>query len=96
MFEITATLSSALDRNSSDVQPLDVDVLPVDVMDQGMPGWARAIGDALPLTHFVRATRGVVLKGAGASLVVSEMLPIAVFTLIASAAALAAYRRRID
>jgi ABC-2 type transport system permease protein len=63
---------------------------------QGMPAWARTIGEALPLTHFVRATRGVVLKGAGASLVVSEMLPIAVFTLVASAAALAAYRRRID
>jgi hypothetical protein len=27
MFEVTATLTSALDRNSSDVQPLDVDVL---------------------------------------------------------------------
>jgi len=60
---------------------------------QGMPAWARAIGEALPLTHFIRATRGVVLKGDGASLVVSEMAPIALFTLIASAGALAAYRR---
>src|SRR5216683_2212237 len=63
---------------------------------QVMPAWASAIGEALPLTHFVRAIRGVVLKGEGASLVVSEMMPVAVFALIASAFALLAYRRRID
>jgi ABC-2 type transport system permease protein len=50
----------------------------------------------LPLTHFVRATRGVLLKGAGASLVASEMTPVAMFTLVAAALALAAYRQRID
>src|SRR5262249_41832255 len=33
---------------------------------QGMPVWARTIGEALPLTHFVRVTRGVLLKGEGA------------------------------
>jgi ABC-2 type transport system permease protein len=38
---------------------------------QGMPAWAKAIGEALPLTHFIRAARGVVLKGEGASLVLS-------------------------
>jgi ABC-2 type transport system permease protein len=63
---------------------------------QGMPAWARTIGQALPLTHFVRATRGVLLKGAPASFVASEMLPVALFALVAGAAALAAYRRRID
>ena len=63
---------------------------------EGMPAWARAVGAALPLTHFVRATRGVLLKGEGASLVISEMSPVAVFALVAAAAALAAYRRRIE
>jgi ABC-2 type transport system permease protein len=62
----------------------------------GMPAWAQAIGNALPLTHFVRATRGVLLRGAGGGLVVSEMLPVALFTLVATAAALLAYRRRLD
>jgi ABC-2 type transport system permease protein len=62
----------------------------------GMPAWARSIGETLPLTHFVRATRGVLLKGEGASLVASEMAPVAMFTLVAAALALAAYRRRID
>lgn len=47
----------------------------------GMPAWAQAIGNALPLTHFVRATRGVLLRAAGAALVASEMRPVALFTL---------------
>src|SRR5262249_7854916 len=63
---------------------------------QGMPAWARAIGEALPLTHFVRATRGVLLKGEGASHVVCEMWPVALFALLAAGAVRAAYRRRID
>ena len=63
---------------------------------QGMPTWAQTIGEWLPLTHFVRATRGVLLKGQGFSLVVSEMLPVMVFALVATVIALAAYRFRID
>ncbi len=63
---------------------------------QGMPGWARAIGEALPLTHFVRAARGVLLKGDGAALVLAEMWPVAAFALLAATVALAAYRRRVD
>src|SRR4029079_11207301 len=30
----------------------------------GMPGWAQAIGSAIPATHFLRLTRKVMLKGA--------------------------------
>jgi len=63
---------------------------------RGMPAWARTIGEALPLTHFVRATRGVLLKGQGGSFVAVEMLPVAVFALVATAAALIAYGQRID
>jgi ABC-2 type transport system permease protein len=63
---------------------------------QDMPGWARIIGEALPLTHFVRAARGVLLKGEGAALVASEMAPVALFALVAAGVALTAYRQRID
>ena len=63
---------------------------------EGMPKWARAIGEVLPLTHFVRATRCVFFRGRCQSLVLSEMMPVAVFALIASVGALLAYRRRID
>ncbi len=30
---------------------------------RGMPDWAEAIGEVLPLTHFLRIVRGVMLKG---------------------------------
>jgi ABC-2 type transport system permease protein len=63
---------------------------------QGMPAWARTIGEALPLTHFVRATRGVLLKGDSALFVAVEMLPVALFALVATLAALTAYRRRLE
>jgi ABC-2 type transport system permease protein len=63
---------------------------------QGMPGWARAIGEVLPLTHFVRATRGALLKGEGGASIGYEMWPVALFGLAAAALALAAYRRRLD
>ena len=32
---------------------------------QGMPAWARAIGEVLPLTHAMRICRGILLKGNG-------------------------------
>ena len=63
---------------------------------QGMPGWARAIGEVLPLTHFVRATRGALLKGEGGASIAYEMWPVALFGLAAAGLALAAYRRRLD
>jgi ABC-2 type transport system permease protein len=63
---------------------------------EGMPGWARAIGETLPLTHFVRAARGVLLKSEGLSLVLSEMQPVALFALVSAGLAVVAYRRRID
>ncbi|MDD2344272.1 MAG: ABC transporter permease [Tolumonas sp.] len=30
---------------------------------RGMPGWAQHIGELLPLTHFIRLIRGIMLKG---------------------------------
>lgn len=62
---------------------------------EGMPAWARTLGNALPLTHFVRSARGVLLKGYGASEVAAEMWPVAVFTLAAAGVAIASYRRRL-
>jgi ABC-2 type transport system permease protein len=63
---------------------------------EGMPGWARSIGEILPLTHFVRAARGVLLKGEGSAVVGHEMVPVTLFALAATSLALAAYRRRLD
>jgi ABC-2 type transport system permease protein len=48
----------------------------------------------LPLTHFVRAARGVLLKGEGLSVVLRESIPIALFAAAATAFALSVYRRQ--
>lgn len=63
---------------------------------QGLPAWARFIGEILPLTHFVRAARGALLRGDGAGAIAAEMLPVALFAAGAAAVALLAYRRRLD
>lgn len=62
----------------------------------GMPAWAQALGQALPTTHFIRAVRAIMLKGADLPDVVPQIWPLAVlFTLIATVAMLR-YRRTLD
>lgn len=41
-----------------------------------MPGWARAIGSALPLTHFVRASRDLLLRDADSHVVWQALPPL--------------------
>jgi ABC-2 type transport system permease protein len=63
---------------------------------RGMPGWAQAIGEIFPLTHFLRIVRGVLLKGNGAVETVPSLWPILLFLLAAAIAALLRYRRTLD
>ncbi len=63
---------------------------------RGMPGWAQVIGEALPLTHFLRIVRGIMLKGNGMPEIAPEIWPIAAFLLVAGAIALLRYRQTLD
>ncbi|MFC3109835.1 ABC transporter permease [Undibacterium arcticum] len=63
---------------------------------RGMPGWAQAIGEALPLTHFLRVVRGILLKGNGWAEIVPNLWPIALFMLVAGIVALLRYRQTLD
>ena len=63
---------------------------------RGMPGWAQAIGEVLPLTHFLRIVRGIMLKGNGAAEVAPHLWPIALFMLAAGAVALWRFRQTLD
>ncbi len=63
---------------------------------RGMPGWAQSIGEVLPLTHFLRIVRGVLLKGNGLADVLPEMWPIAAFMLGVIAIGLRFFRRTLD
>mgnify|MGYP001267570442 CR=1 FL=1 len=63
---------------------------------RGMPGWAQALGELLPLTHFLRVVRGVLLKGSGPAEILPELAPIAAFLLAVSVVALRRYRQTLD
>jgi len=63
---------------------------------RGMPIWAQTIGEMLPLTHFLRVIRGIMLKGAGFADVRQEMLAMAAFTLVVAIIAMLRYRRTLD
>jgi len=63
---------------------------------RGMPEWARFIGEALPLTHFLRVVRGILLKGNGFAEIAPELWPIALFALVALAIGVTRYRQTLD
>ncbi|MBR0682299.1 ABC transporter permease [Roseomonas eburnea] len=63
---------------------------------RGMPDWAQAIGEALPLTHFLRVVRGVMLKGNSLAEVWPDIWPMMVFLLGATVLAIARYRQTLD
>jgi ABC-2 type transport system permease protein len=63
---------------------------------RGMPAWAQAIGEILPLTHFLRIVRGIMLKGNGMVEVAAHLWPIALFMLVAGLVALKRYRQTVD
>jgi ABC-2 type transport system permease protein len=63
---------------------------------RGMPQWAQWLGEALPLTHFLRIVRGVLLKGNGLEQMTQDLWPMLIFLTAAGALALARYRRTLD
>jgi ABC-2 type transport system permease protein len=63
---------------------------------RGMPDWAQSIGEVLPLTHFLRIVRAIMLKGAALADVASELLVLAIFATVFALAALLRFRRTLD
>jgi ABC-2 type transport system permease protein len=62
----------------------------------GMPRWAQAIGEVLPLTHFLRIVRGIMLKGAGLNDIGRELFVLLVFVITFAGLALLRFRRTLD
>ena len=63
---------------------------------RGMPEWAQWIGTCLPLTHFLRIVRGILLKGNGIGEILPEVWPIALFVAVAMAVGVKRYRQTLD
>ena len=63
---------------------------------RGMPRWAQNIGEILPLTHFLRMVRGILLKGNGVMDTLPHLWPIALFILLVVGIGLKRYRKTLD
>src|SRR4026209_607284 len=63
---------------------------------RGMPAWAQALGEVLPLTHFLRIVRGILLKGNGIADVSLQLWQLALFALIALTIGVKRYRQTLD
>jgi ABC-2 type transport system permease protein len=63
---------------------------------RGMPGWAQDIGEVLPLTHFLRVVRGILLKGNGLPEVAPDLWPIGLFVVVLMTIGIKRYRQTLD
>ncbi len=63
---------------------------------RGMPQWAQSIGELLPLTHFLRIVRGIMLKGNGVEEVVLQLWQIALFAVVVLVIGVKRYRQTLD
>lgn len=63
---------------------------------RGMPHWAQAIGEVLPLTHFLRIVRGILLKGNDLVTVSHELWQIALFAVVMMGVGIKRYRQTLD
>jgi ABC-2 type transport system permease protein len=62
----------------------------------GMPTWAQWIGEGLPLTHYLRIVRSIMLKGSGFAELQYEMFALFVLMLFAMTIAVTRFRRTLD
>jgi len=62
----------------------------------GMPTVVQWLAEVLPLTHFLRLIRGVMLRGAGLPELWPDVLALVVFTTVMMAAAILRFRKRLD
>ena len=63
---------------------------------RGMPEWAQIFGEVLPLTHFLRIIRAVMLKGADYPAIAGEVTALGAFIVAFAGLALLRFRRTLD
>jgi len=63
---------------------------------RGMPDWAQALGQAIPVTHFLRVVRGSLLKGVGLENAGPSLFALALFVLVVGTLAMLRYRTTLD
>jgi ABC-2 type transport system permease protein len=63
---------------------------------RGMPIWAQSIGEFLPLTHFLRIIRGIMLKGTELLDHQFDLLALLAFTTFIVFVAIKRYKQTLD
>ncbi|RMF00749.1 MAG: ABC transporter permease [Alphaproteobacteria bacterium] len=63
---------------------------------RGMPGWAQWVGEILPLTHYLRIVRGIMLKGNGLADMMGDVALLIIFTILIMGLALLRFRTTLD
>jgi len=63
---------------------------------RGMPVWAQKVGSILPLTHYLRIVRGIILKGNTLEQILPHLWPITAFLIVALTIGLKRYRSTLD
>ena len=61
-----------------------------------MPAFLQVVSYAIPLRYFLIITRGIVLKGTGASVLIPEILALCFFALLVMAATAVRFRKQLD
>jgi ABC-2 type transport system permease protein len=62
----------------------------------GMPKWAQYIGETLPLTHYVRIVRSIMLKGSSLADLQLDAAALVALMLVAMTIAVTRFRRTLD
>jgi len=62
----------------------------------GMPKFAQYLGEVLPITHFIRITRGIMLRGTSILELSHEVVMLLLFTTVAMIAAVLRFSRHLD
>ena len=62
----------------------------------GMPVWAQYVGECLPLTHYLRIVRAIMLKGAGLQNLQYDTFALIALMLLAMIIAVTRFRRTLD
>jgi len=62
----------------------------------GMPVWAQYLGEGLPLTHYIRIVRAIMLKGAGPANLQYDTIALIALMLVAMTIAVTRFRRTLD
>src|SRR5256885_12453069 len=62
----------------------------------GMPVWAQYLGEGLPLTHYIRIVRAIMLKGATVSNLQYDTIVLIALMLLAITIAVTRFRRTLD